>query len=680
MSENESDGALSDSLETERVRLVKDSQEVKTKQKPSLTLSNSQWIRIIMGAFAMIIIGIMIDRIIIRQSLNSSLSLASSASAASSSAASDGGATSGKEIFVYRQYDLSGQWSLPSQKIINSAAASSSDDDINNAFPSLEELVNTASSSNTHKSSSSSSTSPRYPGLSTLVSCMLTTNRVAVMTSISSWPTAAEIGMTLLDEPWCMIVIGDKKGPNYHNFSIQLEYGINLYIVKMSQSQQTETPLNDKINRQQILSRLAYIDVSEQSLLPYSLTSLTPYGSFSRKNLGFLLAIHSGASMIFDVDDDNIYLPNTGITGNKDLPIDHEPREYLSSEALHYKQQGKVYKEIDHDSKENNNGKPTSSSASSLTSLFTNVGIDSFLPSSSSLSSLSLNNDKFLAPPKSYLSPVDVSLFNPYPQFGVDDSWPRGFPLRWIKPTLSPPNNRSYFHGNCINERVRCSGVVQQYLASHDPDVDAIYRLTNPRKLPFDFMSEADKMTLPVIARDTPSIALKPKTFAPFNAQATIITPGAFLTMMLPSSVHGRVADIWRSYFMETLMSYYSVDMKNEYKIIIKNNGQPSSPDAADACMIFTAPHIYHDRNSHNYQLDFNSEIPLYTQAEPLTAWLTKRLEGGENDLLKRVKKIRQTQKYNNNQQKDKFASLILLSDLLVLLYSDLTIINIRNK
>ena len=48
---------------------------------------------------------------------------------------------------------------------------------------------------------------------------------------------------------------------------------------------------------------------------------------------------------------------------------------------------------------------------------------------------------------------------------------------------------------------------VRQHLAQHDPDVDAIYRLTSP--LPVYF------------ATDTASLALPVNTFVPYNAQAT---------------------------------------------------------------------------------------------------------------------------------------------------------------
>ena len=49
---------------------------------------------------------------------------------------------------------------------------------------------------------------------------------------------------------------------------------------------------------------------------------------------------------------------------------------------------------------------------------------------------------------------------------------------------------------------------VRQYLAQHDPDVDAIYRLT--RELPLNFDTDGG------------GASLEEGTFVPYNAQATI--------------------------------------------------------------------------------------------------------------------------------------------------------------
>ena len=515
-----------------------------------------------------------------------------------------GGATSGKEVILFRQR-VAPTWQLPS-----SVKAE--------PFPSLAELIAGKSA----------------PGLTKLLECAATTARMAVMTSISPNPTAAEVGMALLTEKWCTIVIGDKKGPTFADFtsSDKVNEGVKQYLDKMKESQQTDTPQSaDKIDHNQLLARIAYIDVDEQQLLPYELSGLTPYGSFSRKNLGFLLAFHSGASVVFDVDDDNIYIPNTAKTGNTDLPIDTTPLYYVSSEELDHRTKSKVYDEARSDS----------------------------MPGSSSSS-----NVRFPEPDKKTLDKsIDISVFNPYPLYGAEDTWPRGFPLNWVKPTLKQDKT---YDSKCIDKTRYCSAVVQQMLANHDPDVDAIFRLTNERGMPFDFLqSQWGKQMDPAVGRAAPSVALPLITYTPFNAQATIIMPGAFFAMLLPYTVHGRVSDIWRSYIMETLITYYSLDSTADYKKTIKTakTGQSTSAASADPCITFTAPHIYHDRNSHNYQLDFNSELPLYMQAESLVSWLSVRQLGEKHSLLDRLTAV------GGSVSGD---AELVMADIMMLLYVDL--------
>ena len=70
-----------------------------------------------------------------------------------------------------------------------------------------------------------------------------------------------------------------------------------------------------------------------------------------------------------------------------------------------------------------------------------------------------------------------VPVFNPYPSLGSDPKcWPRGFPLDRI---LQSHNSKM----ESVNKSVKF-GVLQS-LADYQPDVDAIYRLT--QKTPFNF-------------------------------------------------------------------------------------------------------------------------------------------------------------------------------------------------
>lgn len=54
------------------------------------------------------------------------------------------------------------------------------------------------------------------------------------------------------------------------------------------------------------VSNATFLSVEKQTKLGYLLNSEIPYNHYSRKNLGYLYAIHEGADNIIDTDDDNI--------------------------------------------------------------------------------------------------------------------------------------------------------------------------------------------------------------------------------------------------------------------------------------------------------------------------------------------------------------------------------------
>jgi len=166
---------------------------------------------------------------------------------------------------------------------------------------------------------------------------------------------------------------------------------------------------------------------------------------------------------------------------------------------------------------------------------------------------------------------------NPYPTFGAENVWPRGLPLHEIKNTMS---SESHPETNEIEKENMC---VIQSLANQEPDVDAIYRLTNP-KYPLSFAS--GKLLAGTV---------RVKEMAPFNAQATLFFKEAFPLMLLPVTVHGRVSDIWRSYMAQALMK---------------------------CKLVFSSPWVTQIRNSHDYMADFQAELPLYMQTQAFVEFL----------------------------------------------------------
>ena len=167
--------------------------------------------------------------------------------------------------------------------------------------------------------------------------------------------------------------------------------------------------------------------------------------------------------------------------------------------------------------------------------------------------------------------------FNPMPLMGAKmlPSWPRGLPLSDIKNKACQAE--AYFVHHVARDS-KAIGVFQS-LANHDPDVDAIYRLTQP--LPFDFDPPYENQT----------VLIPTGAYSPFNAQATLFTYEAMFILILPITVHGRVADIWRSYFGQRLLRDIGFEVA------------------------FTYPQVVQDRNSHNYLADLDSEQPLYMKS-----------------------------------------------------------------
>lgn len=281
---------------------------------------------------------------------------------------------------------------------------------------------------------------------------------------------------------WCLVVVGDKKGPSSYDIP---HLGDNYIFL---------TPAK----------QLALAD-------HFPIIDLLPWNHFARKNVGYLYAIWHGAQVVWDFDDDNILIDFMMNLSN--------PENFVEGYTV------KAYQ------------------------------------------------------PTNFTS----SQFNPYPLMGAETSpcWPRGYPLDHIKdgnPRLSP-----------VNLKLSDIGVVQS-LANGDPDVDAIYRLTQP--LPFNFKTQ----------KKYAYVAIPQDSWSPYNAQATLHLHNALWALLLPITVHGRVSDIWRSYMAQKIGRYLNLRF------------------------VFSYATVRQDRNAHNYLADFDSEHPLYLEAtkliEQLNDWI----------------------------------------------------------
>ena len=187
----------------------------------------------------------------------------------------------------------------------------------------------------------------------------------------------------------------------------------------------------------------------------------------------------------------------------------------------------------------------------------------------------------------------EVYTYNPYYKSYVSVhqeehvfTWPRGMPLDLIR------NPKTYTNTNLKGEfRDEHQVTILQSLADHDPDVDAIYRLTAP--LPLEFAAKGTPENLlgkvEVLAKGV---------FTPFNAQAVLFSKPSFWGMFMPVTVHGRVTDIWRSYFTQRLM--WDLDQS----------------------VAFSSPFVTQCRNPHFYLADFDGEEHLYSRSGALLRML----------------------------------------------------------
>ena len=156
----------------------------------------------------------------------------------------------------------------------------------------------------------------------------------------------------------------------------------------------------------------------------------------------------------------------------------------------------------------------------------------------------------------------DKGWINAYRLFSSSNIWPRGFPIERLQDDQLM---------NGIDKKI--ISPIQQGLADENPDVDAIYRMT--QKLPIDF----DKRE---------PIALGKNTWCPFNSQNTTWFNVAFPLLYLPSYCTFRMTDIWRSFIAQRIAW------------------------SCDWSILFHSSTVWQERNEHNLLADFKDEIPGY--------------------------------------------------------------------
>ena len=165
---------------------------------------------------------------------------------------------------------------------------------------------------------------------------------------------------------------------------------------------------------------------------------------------------------------------------------------------------------------------------------------------------------------------------NVFRSFSSATIWPRGFPLDEVGQSLS--------RGPALSGKAtRVRAPIQQGLANHSPDVDAIWRLVLDK--PFEF--EPGR-----------SVWLRRGSWCPFNSQSTWWFPVAYPLMYLPSYCSFRMTDIWRSFIAQRCL--WELDLG----------------------LVFHQAEVLQERNQHDLMRDFKDEVPGYTRNKELVSVL----------------------------------------------------------
>ncbi len=172
---------------------------------------------------------------------------------------------------------------------------------------------------------------------------------------------------------------------------------------------------------------------------------------------------------------------------------------------------------------------------------------------------------EFWSPPNAavtgLLGPHDAWI-NPYPYFGCEPIYPRGYALNAKK------------HNDFSDlKTIVVEAPIQQYLSNGAPDIDARTRLV----FGDDFYFE-----------NRPPLLLPQKSYCPFNSQNTRWFQPAFTLLYLPSYCSFRTTDIWRSFIAKRILD------ENELSIS------------------FHAPTVLQKRNAHDIYEDLDLEAENY--------------------------------------------------------------------
>jgi hypothetical protein len=180
---------------------------------------------------------------------------------------------------------------------------------------------------------------------------------------------------------------------------------------------------------------------------------------------------------------------------------------------------------------------------------------------------------------------------NVYSVYSEEKIWPRGLPLEELS-GVSPI---------LIDMCGVVSSPIQQGLADHSPDVDAVWRLVLGRPFYFD----------PKVLH---SVYVPPSVWSPFNSQSTWWWPDAYPLMYIPSYCSFRMCDIWRSFIAQRCLWEIGYGV------------------------IYHPPEVIQDRNHHDLSRDFKEEVPGYLRNQEIVGILERiELMPGKGSLVQNL-------------------------------------------
>lgn len=301
-----------------------------------------------------------------------------------------------------------------------------------------------------------------------------------------------------------------------------------------------------------------YLGLEEQKAQFPTLYEKIPLRSYTRKMFGYLYAIKHQYTVIYDTDDDNQYTEH----------LDTFESNYVECIKKEIPGQDLYVTNIDRYETGILNSLLLQHNAKSFTydkrTKTVHLKNDQSRPMEA--------NESCISGIQRYVKTSSKEGFvNIYKCFTDGNIWPRGI----------PPNHPSIHEVVALSDtlpNLQCS--IIQGLVNNDPDVDAHYRIhINPYTYFFEKRQSFDVM-------------LDKYSVCPFNTQNTFwLDPEIFYALYLPVSVTFRYTDILRGF-----VALYQAWKHNK---TIK----------------FTFPTAIQERNEHDLQKDYESEVPMYETA-----------------------------------------------------------------